>query len=189
MGMYEDLQEQKQLYEEGLITENEYINIKNIILDSKKGITPSDDNKVVRSGNNHIAILSVGIVSFFLVIIFIITFSVNASKQKYADQLSDNSNYDVKYEIIRDKYVLDANNVWKNKLELNVDSYVEDETVYNYFINEWRTDVIPWLEDESTDSRGAGSTFVILNPENSDRDLLEIKNGEVVYDEFEDIEE
>ena len=78
---------------------------------------------------------------------------------------------------------------WQSILESNTEQYEEYDSVKTSFIRIWRNNVIPSIKITSHNKLAKNSKIEIVDSRDGKTKLLEIVNGDVIYDKFSDIEE
>ncbi|WP_371190350.1 hypothetical protein [Weissella viridescens] len=180
------LKDLKTLLKEGLITESEFEKQQKLILKKHKNNTPINMNK-------YIPILIGVIFSVALILVIIHLNFQETAREKYALDKTASTNYTVKYDQDSSSFEFFPENTndseWKDMVETNLNQYEEENSVKSKFINEWRDDVIPSFKYDSREKQVKGATVKIIDPYDDAKSLLEVKDGEVTYDKFEDIED
>ncbi|CCF23961.1 Protein of unknown function [Leuconostoc citreum LBAE C10] len=199
--MEEQLKKLRSLLNDGLITNEEYNSLRNNILSGEKllnkeilGEQATDKSNVDKLSStsqfNWKILIAVGItaiVAISAVSILIIHNNRLNDKRDLAQQITNDSNYTVKYVASRDAFECFASGDWQTELTNNVEEYASNDEVSTSFIKDWRSTVITSLQARSQERQGKGSRFEIMNPENEKKTLLVIKDGKVVEDTFSDI--
>lgn len=199
--MEEQLKKLRSLLNDGLITNEEYNSLRNNILSGEKSLNKeileeqaTDKSNVDKLSStsqfNWKILIAVGItaiVAILAVSVLIIHNNKLNDKRDLAQQITNDSNYTVKYVSSRDAFECFASGDWQTELTNNVEEYASNDEVSTSFIKDWRSTVINSLQAISQERQGKGSRFEIMNPENEKKTLLVIKDGKVVEDTFSDI--
>lgn len=199
--MEEQLKKLRSLLNDGLITNEEYNSLRNNILSGEKSLNKeilgeqaTDKSNVDKLSStsqfNWKILIAVGItaiVAILAVSILIIHNNKLNDKRDLAQQITNDTNYTVKYVASRDAFECFASGDWQTELTNNVEEYASNDEVSTSFIKDWRSTVINSLQAISQERQGKGSRFEIMNPENEKKTLLVIKDGKVVEDTFSDI--
>jgi len=199
--MEEQLKKLRSLLNDGLITNEEYNSLRNNILSGEKllnkeilGEQATDKSNVDKLSStsqfNWKILIAVGItaiVAILAVSILIIHNNKLNDKRDLAQQITNDTNYTVKYVASRDAFECFASGDWQTELTNNVEEYASNDEVSTSFIKDWRSTVITSIQARSQERQGKGSRFEIMNPENEKKTLLVIKDGKVVEDTFSDI--
>ncbi|QOG10809.1 MULTISPECIES: SHOCT domain-containing protein [Leuconostoc] len=199
--MEEQLKKLRSLLNDGLITNEEYNSLRNNILSGEKSLNKeilgeqaTDKSNVDKLSStsqfNWKILIAVGItaiVAILAVSVLIIHNNKLNDKRDLAQQITNDSNYTVKYVASRDAFECFASGDWQTELTNNVEEYASNDEVSASFIKDWRSTVITSLQARSQERQGKGSRFEIMNPENEKKTLLVIKDGKVVEDTFSDI--
>lgn len=199
--MEEQLKKLRSLLNDGLITNEEYNSLRNNILSGEKSLNKeilgeqaTDKSNVDKLSStsqfNWKILIAVGItaiVAILAVSILIIHNNKLNDKRDLAQQITNDTNYTVKYVASRDAFECFASGDWQTELTNNVEEYASNDEVSTSFIKDWRSTVITSFQARSQERQGKGSRFEIMNPENEKKTLLVIKDGKVVEDTFSDI--
>ncbi|MBZ6016002.1 SHOCT domain-containing protein [Leuconostoc gelidum] len=199
--MEEQLKKLRSLLNDGLITNEEYNSLRNNILSGEKSLNKeilgeqaTDKSNVDKLSStsqfNWKILIAVGItaiVAILAVSILIIHNNKLNDKRDLAQQITNDTNYTVKYVASRDAFECFASGDWQTELTNNVEEYASNDEVSTSFIKDWRSTVITSIQARSQERQGKGSRFEIMNPENEKKTLLVIKDGKVVEDTFSDI--
>ncbi|CUW06622.1 MULTISPECIES: SHOCT domain-containing protein [Leuconostoc] len=199
--MEEQLKKLRSLLNDGLITNEEYNSLRNNILSGEKSLNKeilgeqaADESNVDKLSStsqfNWKILIAVGItaiVAILAVSILIIHNNKLNDKRDLAQQITNDTNYTVKYVASRDAFECFASGDWQTELTNNVEEYASNDEVSTSFIKDWRSTVITSIQARSQERQGKGSRFEIMNPENEKKTLLVIKDGKVVEDTFSDI--
>lgn len=199
--MEEQLKKLRSLLNDGLITNEEYNSLRNNILSGEKSLNKeilgeqaTDKSNVDKLSStsqfNWKILIAVGItaiVAILAVSVLIIHNNKLNDKRDLAQQITNDSNYTVKYVSSRDAFECFASGDWQTELTNNVEEYASNDEVSTSFIKDWRSTVITSFQARSQERQGKGSRFEIMNPENEKKTLLVIKDGKVVEDTFSDI--
>lgn len=199
--MEEQLKKLRSLLNDGLITNEEYNSLRNNILSGEKSLNKeilgeqaADESNVDKLSStsqfNWKILIAVGItaiVAILAVSILIIHNNKLNDKRDLAQQITNDTNYTVKYVASRDAFEYFASGDWQTELTNNVEEYASNDEVSTSFIKDWRSTVITSIQARSQERQGKGSRFEIMNPENEKKTLLVIKDGKVVEDTFSDI--
>lgn len=199
--MKEQLKELRALLNEGLVTREEFEKIRKNILAGEQNFNSENTSKNNSSisnkklSNNTVNInwkIVMSVITIFLIVIIggVILIMHNNKvndKRDFAQQITNETNYTVKYVANRDAFEYFSSGDWQTELTNNVEEYASENQVRTSFIKDWRGTVITSFQDRSQQRQGKGSRFEIINPENDKKTLLVIKNGKVVQDAFSDI--
>lgn len=199
--MEEQLKKLQALLKDDLITLEEYNSLRHNILSGEKSLNLENlkEKKTAESNVNTLSLtaqvnwkilISVGLIALVAIIavsMLIIHNNKINDKRDFAQQLTNETNYTVKYIASRDAFECFASGEWQTELTDNVEEYASNDEVSTSFIKGWRSTVITSFQARSQERQGKGSRFEIMNPENEKRTLLVIKNGKVLQDAFEDI--
>lgn len=199
--MQEKLKELQSLLDDNLITPEEYEKMRKNILSgeqsvnidsfSKKNVEmPTEDktNSTIKiNWKILISVVAIALVAIVAGIVLILHNNKINDKRDFAQQITNETNYTVKYVASRDAFEYFASGDWQTELTNNVEEYTSDEQVSTSFIKDWSSTVITSFQARSQQRQGKGSRFEIMNPENDKKTLLVIKNGKVVQDAFSDI--
>ena len=199
--MKEKLKELQALLNENLVTQEEFEKIrKNILageqnfnLESVSKNNSSISNKKVSETTVKINWkILISVITIFMIVIIVGAILVIHNnkvndKRDFAQQITNETNYTVKYVVNRDAFEYFSSGDWQTELTNNVEEYASENQVRSSFIKDWRATVITSFQNRSQQRQGKGSRFEIMNPENDKKTLLVIKNGRVVQDAFSDI--
>ena len=199
--MEEQLKKIRSLLDDELITSEEYNSLRNDILSGEKSLNlakleeqTTDTSNLTKLSSasqfNWKIFLSLGVIALVVIMVVSILIIHNNSindKRDFAQQITNETNYTVKYVASRDAFEYFASGDWQTELTENVEEYVSNDEVSTSFIKGWRSTVITSFQARSQERQGKGSRFEIMNPENEKRTLLVIKNGKVIQDTFADI--
>lgn len=183
----DELKNAQKLYEEELINQDEYDQLRTDILAKNDSVYIDKDVTNKKVGYWVYIVAGIGIILLMLVGLGL---NVVREKQAFARSISYQTNYDVTYDVASNTFVYIAKDGsdWEDTLVENTEKYATDNQVYTAFINEWRDSVIPSFQSRSMEKSAGDSTLMIQNPENASRYLLKIKKGNITYDAFSDIE-
>ncbi|MCT3053422.1 SHOCT domain-containing protein [Leuconostoc mesenteroides] len=199
--MQEKLKELQSLLDDNLITPEEYEKMRKNILSGEQSVNidgfnqknvemPTEDktNSTIKiNWKILISVVAIALVAIVAGIVLILHNNKINDKRDFAQQITNETNYTVKYVASRDAFEYFASGDWQTELTNNVEEYASDEQVSTSFIKDWRSTVITSFQARSQQRQGKGSRFEIMNPENDKKTLLVIKNGKVVQDAFSDI--
>lgn len=202
MGGFDDIRKLKELLDTNLITQAEFDKQKKLILDSliieKNDIEEYSINSYNQideeKRHNKISIIVVG--SLFVIFLFSILISVRhdqiiSAKKEFATEITNETDYKVRYRPTKKtfEYVAKEGTDWQSILESNTEQYEEYDSVKTSFIRIWRNNVIPSIKIRSHNKLVKNSKIEIVDSRDGKTKLLEIMNGDVIYDKFSDIEE
>lgn len=199
--MEEQLKKIRSLLDDQLITSEEYNSLRNNILSGEKSLNLDKINEQTADKSNVdklsqtrqfnlkilISVCVIALIAILAASILIIHNNKINDKRNFAQQITNETNYTVKYVASRDAFEYFSSGDWQTELTDNVEEYASNDEVSTAFIKDWRSTVITSFQARSQERQGKGSRFEIMNPENEKRTLLVIKNGKVIQDTFADI--
>lgn len=204
MSKFDDIKKLKELLDNDLITQEEFDNQKKLILDIPVVTEETPEIKQKKAEEyNHIqeekqhnkisiiVICSLIIVFFVAVFVAVRNDRIILDKKEFASEITQSSKFSVHYQPKKHvfKFIAKDGTDWQDTLESNTQQYDAYDSVKTSFIHNWRNNVIPIIESKSTEKLGKGSTFEIIDSIDGSTKLLEVKDGDVIYDKFDDIED
>lgn len=204
MSKFDDIKKLKELLDNDLITQEEFNNQKKLILDIPivAEEPPEVKEKKVKEYNRvqeekHHNKITIAVVCSLLVIFFASILvgvrhdQIILDKKEFASEITSDTDYKVHYQPKKHtfKYVAKDGTDWQDILESNTEEYRDDDSVRATFIHNWRNNVIPSIKVRSREKLAKGSTIEIIDSIDESTKLLEVKDGDVIYDKFDDIED
>lgn len=204
MSKFDNIKKLKELLDNDLITQEEFNNQKKLILDIPIVVEepPEVKEKKVKEYNRvqeekHHNKITIAVVCSLLVIFFASILvgvrhdQIILDKKEFASEITQSLKFSVHYKPKKHifEFIAKDGTGWQDTLESNTEQYDEYNSVKTSFIHDWRNTVIPIIESKSTEKLGKGSTFKIIDSTDGSTKLLEVKDGEVIYDKFDDIED
>jgi len=204
MSKFDDIKKLKELLDNDLITQKEFDNQKKLILDipvateetPKAKVQKTKEYNRIQEEKHHNKITVIVVCSLFAIFFASILVGIRhdriiLDKKEFASEITSDTDYKVRYRPKKHifEYVAKDGTDWQDILESNTEEYRDDDSVRATFIHNWRNNVIPSIKVRSREKLVKGSTIEIIDSIDESTKLLEIEDGEVIYDKFENIED